>query len=130
MRDDVALSFDGAEPFRGQRPRAPAGQMAGGQGPMGRNGASVLPFMPFDLGAPSSGNVAPPSGRLSYGGGSGNGFGAFEDELPLLEGVCVCNQLLFICLAASRVLCVCVCLSLSLSLFLQILSTAFLLSVP
>ncbi|KAH8953123.1 hypothetical protein BDL97_08G006900 [Sphagnum fallax] len=85
MRDDVALSFDGAEPFRGQRPRAPAGQMAGGQGPMGRNGASVLPFMPFDLGAPSSGNVAPPSGRLSYGGGSGNGFGAFEDELPLLE---------------------------------------------
>ncbi|CAM6034431.1 unnamed protein product [Sphagnum compactum] len=85
MRDDVALSFDGAEPFRGQRPRAPSGQMAGGQGPMGRNGASVLPFMPFDLGAPSSGNVAPPSGRLSYGGGSGNGFGAFEDELPLLE---------------------------------------------
>jgi hypothetical protein len=118
MRDDVALSFDGAEPFRGQRPRAPAGQMAGGQGPMGRNGASVLPFMPFDLGAPSSGNVAPPSGRLSYGGGSGNGFGAFEDELPLLEGVCVCNQLLFISLAASRVLCVCVCVCVSLSLSL------------
>jgi hypothetical protein len=127
----VALSFDGAEPFRGQRPRAPAGQMAGGQGPMGRNGASVLPFMPFDLGAPSSGNVAPPSGRLSYGGGSGNGFGAFEDELPLLEGVCVCvckSTLVHKPSRFSSSVCVCVCLSLS--LFLQIPSTTFLLSVP
>ena len=84
MRDDVALSFDGADPYRGGpgMPQHRRGPMSGMQ--PGPGGSSGLPFMSFDLGAIS----APPPPRVGgYGGGSGGGFGAFEDEAPLLEGV-------------------------------------------
>lgn len=81
MRDDVALSFDGADPYR--NPRRGAGM------PSGPGGSAGLPFMSFDLGAVT----APPPSRLGSSGGyvgGGGGFGAFEDEAPLLEGMCVC----------------------------------------
>jgi len=76
MRDDVALSFDGADPYR--NPRRGAGM------PSGPGGSAGLPFMSFDLGAVT----APPPSRLGSSGGyvgGGGGFGAFEDEAPLLE---------------------------------------------
>lgn len=82
MRDDVALSFDGADPYRtAANRRGGGGGMSGMQG--GPGGSSALPFMSFDLG-----NVSEPPPRVSassYSGGGG-GFGAFEDEAPLLEG--------------------------------------------
>lgn len=80
MRDDVALSFDGADPYRTAANRRPGG-MSGMQG--GPGGSSALPFMSFDLGAAS----APPPrvGSVGAYGGGGGGFGAFEDEAPLLE---------------------------------------------
>lgn len=76
----MALSFDGADPYRSAaNRRGGAGGMSGMQG--GPGGA--LPFMSFDLGAASS---APPPRVGSVGGYGGGGFGAFEDEAPLLEG--------------------------------------------
>jgi hypothetical protein len=54
--------------------------MSGMQG--GPGGSSALPFMSFDLGSVSA---PPPRVSASYSGGGG-GFGAFEDEAPLLEG--------------------------------------------
>lgn len=82
MRDDVALSFDGADPYRTAANRRGGGGMSGFQG--GPGGSSALPFMSFDLGNVS----APPPRVTSVGGysGGGGGFGAFEDEAPLLEG--------------------------------------------
>ena len=95
MRDDVALSLDGTEGFRGQAPymRRPQPQTQP-QGPMSTSNGSGpgLPFMTFDL-ASGSGS----SEQLSYGGGygasgsHGGEYASFEDEPPLLEGMYACN---------------------------------------
>lgn len=87
MRDDVALSFDGADPYRTGANRRTGTGMNGMQSGGPGGGSSALPFMSFDLGAASS---APPPrlGNIGGGyGGGGGGFGAFEDEAPLLEGL-------------------------------------------
>lgn len=57
------------------------GGMNGMQGGM-PGGSSALPFMSFDLG--DVGVSAPRVSSVGYSGGGG-GFGAFEDEPPLLE---------------------------------------------
>ena len=97
MQDDVALSLDGTEGFRGQAAwgqapymRRPQSQTQP-QGPMSTNHGSGpgLPFMTFDLASGSGLNE-----QLSYGGGygaSGGDYASFEDEPPLLEGMCACN---------------------------------------
>jgi len=89
MRDDVALSLDGTEGFRGQAPymRRPQPQTQP-QGPMSTSNGSGpgLPFMTFDLASGSGSNE-----QLSYGGGygasgsHGGDYASFEDEPPLLE---------------------------------------------
>ncbi|BBN07604.1 protein YIPF5/7 [Marchantia polymorpha subsp. ruderalis] len=81
QKDDVALSFEteaGAPHYRSSRTAGiPQRSMMGGPG-----GSNNLQFMNFDLGSTSN-SVPPP--RVSYGGGGAGGFGAFEDEPPLLE---------------------------------------------
>jgi hypothetical protein len=99
-KDDVALSFDGTAPGVGPIPqhRRPVMQQQRPQmgRPMGGPGGNAgLQFMSFDAGSTS--NMPPP--RVPYGaggyggGGSSGGFGAFEDEPPLLEGIDFLAQL-------------------------------------
>jgi hypothetical protein len=101
MRDDVALSFDNMEgqPYL----RRPASQMQQQQGravpslsTSNNNGQGMaLPFMTFDLPSNSGSNKPLPYGGGAYNGGGGGsygggggGFASFEDEPPLLEGMC------------------------------------------
>ncbi|KAL3688673.1 hypothetical protein R1sor_014982 [Riccia sorocarpa] len=82
-KDDVALSFETGG-INGPHYRSRAAGIPQRSGMMGGPGGGTnLQFMNFDLGSTST--SAPPPRVSSYGGGGAGGFGAFEDEPPLLE---------------------------------------------